>query len=466
MKAKMLILILGLSLGFSVMAVGQTDSSNLLQQDNGGSKYGKDSATCVMNLSLYREFYRQWKNSKYKNSAINDALKPWRWCFNNCPRSSENMYIDGAKMTKYRIRKASDNKKQELIDTLMMCYDHRIKYFPYRYGTTKLQKGYLLGRKGMALYQANPQAYDQVYKILKQSIDIEKGKSTGAVLIYYFRSVTKMANNGKLDTLAIVDAYDQISDYIDANLKKFKQMNNERKVKLWESFKGNIESTFEPYAKCSDLVRIYGKKFDTTPNDVELLKKIIALLDKKKCIESPLYFNASVNLYKAEPTPASAYLIGKILLSKKKYKEAIPYLKDAIKMEDKDKVDEVYMYLASAYHALNNNIEARKMALDAIKVNPHDGNAYILIGDMYAESANKCGDNDLTKKVAYWAAVDKYIQAKKADPELTDAMNKRIAIYKAHFPTTETLFFYNMKVGDKYKVPCWINEETTVRASK
>ena len=90
----------------------------------------------------------------------------------------------------------------------------------------------------------------------------------------------------------------------------------------------------------------------------------------------------------------------------------------------------------------------------------------MLIGDLYAESAKKCGNNDLTSKVAYWAAVDKYIQAKKADPEMAAALNKRIAIYKAHFPTTETMFFYNIKAGDKYKVPCWINELTIALASK
>ena len=65
----------------------------------------------------------------------------------------------------------------------------------------------------------------------------------------------------------------------------------------------------------------------------------------------------------------------------------------------------------------------------------------------------------------YWAAVDKYVKAKHVDPEMAAAMNKKIAIYKAHFPTRETMFFYNIKPGDKYKVGCWINETTIARAS-
>jgi tetratricopeptide (TPR) repeat protein len=464
MKAKILILVLGLSFGLSTMAAGL--ENNFLPQDDGGSKYGKDSATCVMNLSLYRESYRQWKNSGYKNSAINDAIKPWHWCFANCPRASENIYVDGAKMFKYKIKKAkSDDEKTVLLDTLMMIYDQRIKYFPYKHGTTKPQEGYLLGRKGIALAQLNPKAFEESYNILKKSIELEKDKSKGAVMIYYFRSVVKMVKAGKLDTLAIIDTYDQLSGYIDKNINKYTKQGNEKYLKVWKNIQDNIEATFQPFANCNDLVRLYNPKFDANPNDAELLKKILTLFDKKKCVEDPLYFNAAVNLYKIEPSPESAYMIGKLLLIKKKYLDAIPYMEDATKMEDKDKVDDVYMLLANAYRSLNKFSQARNMALKALEVNPHLGQAYILIGDMYAESAKDCGSNDLTKKVAYWAAVDKFIQAKKADPELKEVANKRISIYKMHFPTTETLFFYNLKAGDKYNVGCWINETTTVRAS-
>ncbi len=463
MKTKLLILLFVLGLGFSVVA-RQPIKNHLPQNDS--SKYGKDSATCVMNLSLYRESYRLWRASHYKNTSINDITKPWRWCFLNCPRSSENLYVDGVKIFKYRIRKTQNEKtKDALIDTLMMIFDQRLKYFPNHYKTHKSQKGIVLGRKGVALYQLKPKDYEEAYPILKKSIELEKQNSKGAVLIYYFRTITKMAMAGKIDTVQVVDAYDQISNYIDAGIKKYKALGNTKKLAEYESFKGNIDDTFDPFATCTDLVRIYQKKLDAAPNDIDLLKKIIYLLEKKRCVESSLYFNANISLYKADPSPESAYLIGKMMLNKKRYADAIAYLQSATKMEDKEKVDDAYMFLAMAYRVLNKFVNARNMALKAVEINPHNGNAYFLIGDMYAESASKCGSNDLTSKVAYWAAVDKFIQAKKADPELTDVMNKRIAIYKAHFPTTETLFFYNIKVGDKYTVPCWINEVTIVRAS-
>jgi tetratricopeptide (TPR) repeat protein len=192
----------------------------------------------------------------------------------------------------------------------------------------------------------------------------------------------------------------------------------------------------------------------------------VKLLDKKKCIEQPLYFDATVKLYDLEPSPEAAYLIGKMLLKERRFGEAIKYMEDATNMEDQDKVDDAYIFLAEAYKSQENYPKARQMALKAAELNPEWGMPYIFIGDLYAISAKDCGDNDLTKKVAYWAAVDKYYKAKKVDAELTEIADKKINTYKIYFPPTEVLFFYNLAEGETYTVECWINEVTTIRAAK
>lgn len=430
-------------------------------------KYGKDSVTCVQNLSLYRESYKQWKASKYKSPSINHAIGFWHYVFHNCPRASQNIYVDGVKMLDYFIKNAKDEeRKQNLIDSLMLVYDTRIKYFPNHYKTGKSQVGNILGRKGVDLYQLRPTTYLEAYDILSKAMELDKDKVAGPVYVYYFRCVTKMATKGDTDNAAVVDAYDMISGYLDTNIKRYKEKNNEKKVNEYLNIQGNIENTFEPFAQCPDLVKIYQQKFDLEPTNVDLLKKIVKLLDKKKCIEDPLYFETTVSLYDLEPTPESAYLIGKLMLKQERYAEAIPYMEDATKMEDQEKVDDAYIFLAQAYRSLNNLPKARTMALNAAKSNPDLGEAYLFIGDLYASSAKKCGDNDLTKKVAYWVAVDNYIKAKRTDPSLTEVANKRITTYKAYFPQMEVLFFYNMNEGDEYTVGCWINEKTKVRAAK
>ncbi len=464
---KLKALIIALSIMTTMVSFASTPGTLGLPQDD-GSKYGSDSVTCIMNLSLYREFYKQWKGSKYKNNSIDDALISWRKVYNSCPRASENIYVDGVKMISFRIRKAKDPVvKAGLIDTLMTIYDRRIEYFPYKHKTTRPQEGAILGRKGVDFYKLDPaNNYLGTNAILGRAIELDKGNAKGPVYIYYFRTITKMAQKGDGDTAAVVDAYDMISDYVDANILKYQKSGKEKKTEEWLNIKGNIENTFEPFANCADLIRIYQKKHNADPDNIELLKKITKLLDKKNCQESEFYFEATVGLYKLDPSPESAYLIGKMMLKEGKYNEAVPYLEEAIKMENEIRAYKALIFLAEDYQSLKKYSKARAIAVKAAKLNPTVGKPYIIIGDMYAASASDCGSDELTKKVTYWAAVDKYKKAKSVEPDLAAAMNKKIKAYQAHFPPTELLFFHNLNEGDSYKIECWINENTTIRAAK
>ncbi|MBN3035796.1 MAG: tetratricopeptide repeat protein [Bacteroidales bacterium] len=453
--------ILVLAMMWSVVPVlpvfSQNETDDESEEEGGVSKYGDDSATCVMNISLYYEFYKQWKQSDYKNNAVRDAIAPWRWVFLNCPESTQNIYIHGLTITEHRIQNETDKDRRErLIDTLLMVYDRRIQY----YG----KEGYNLGRKGVDLYKLRPNAYEETYHILGKSIELQGNKSEGPVLIYYFRAAEKMVKAEKLDKMVLVDIYDQVSQIIDFNLKKYAGDN--RKLVNWENIKGNIELSFEPYATCEDLISIYAGKFESNPEDIDLLKKITKILDKKKCTDSDLFFSATEKLHKLEPTANSAYLMGKMYIKKENYARAATYLQEATLLfeDDNDRAD-AHFLLANVYYQQHNYSAARNQCYEVLKVRPEDGSAFILIGDMYAASAKDCGDNELTERVAYWAAVDKYIKARSVDPTVAEVANTKINTFSQYFPATETIFFHDLKKGDPYKVECWINEMTTVRSS-
>ena len=419
-----------------------------------GPKYGQDSAKCVMELSLYREFYRQ------KN--IPDAIVHWRWVFNNCPLATQNTYIDGVKIIKFLISKEKDkNIKQKYIDTLMMVYDKRINYFPNNYKTGKNQVGYILGRKGVDLIKLNPGEYEEAFKTFKEAVKLEGNNSKAAVLVYYFRSAIKMVENDKADKSLIVETYDQISDIIDFNID-----NNSRKKQEYIKIQENTEQTFEPFANCEDLISIYSKKFSDDPENIDLLKKITRVLDKKDCNDNELFFDAAEMLYKLEPTPESALMMGKMSIKKGLDEKAVKYLSEAVKLLEGDEQADSYLLLASILYKQEDYPYARTCALKAAKIRPGDGRPYMLIGDMYAASAKSCGSNDLTSRVAYWAAVDKYIKAKSVDESVKEEALRKIGTYSRQFPNSESIFFYNLSEGDSYKVECWINENTTVRAAK
>ena len=448
MKAKLIIILLlgGMILSPGMKVIGQDDS-----------KFGNDPETCKINISLYQEFFRQWKDSKYKSDVVKDAIKPWRQVFLKCPEAQESTYTNGVRLMTYLINKEKNEAlREKYIDTLLMLYDKRIEYFG--------KEGVILAYKGNDYYRYRTQNFAEANAIFKRSIELQGNKSIGAVLVYYFRTTAKMVSEKMVEKATIIDAYDKVNTIIDFNIKKY--AGDARKLEEWKNYKGNIEAEFEPFATCDDLIAIYQSKFEANKNDVELLKKMIDILDKKKCVESQLYFDATIQLYKIEPSPASAYLIGKMYLKEENYKEALTYLNQATALEDTEDLALIYFYIAKCNQSANQYSEARKNALKAIEKNPEYGSAYILIGDLYAVSADDCGGNDLTKRVAYWAAVDKYQKAKQVDSAVEEVANKRIKEYSVHFPTIETIFFYNLKEGDSYKVECWINETTIVRGAK
>ncbi|MCD4680230.1 MAG: hypothetical protein K8S00_07565, partial [Bacteroidales bacterium] len=127
-----------------------------------------------------------------------------------------------------------------------------------------------------------------------------------------------------------------------------------------------------------------------------------------------------------------------------------------------------YLFLASRLFQQKDISADRSYAHKAAKIRLGVGLPFLLIGDIYATSAKSSGSNALTARVAYWAAVDKYVKAKSIDKDISikeDAL-KKISMYSKQFPNSETIFFYNLKEGDPYKVECWINENTIVRAAK
>ncbi len=124
MKTKALksIFLAALSLLFVLPAISQKGIED-------GSKYGKgsDSINCIKNLSLYKEFF---KHNNYK-----DAIGPWRVVFGECPASSEKMYVEGVSMYRNFIESApTPERREELVDTMMLIYDRRMKYFGPRMG--------------------------------------------------------------------------------------------------------------------------------------------------------------------------------------------------------------------------------------------------------------------------------------------------------------------------------------------
>ncbi len=416
------------------------------EQDYG--KYGKDSARCVRNLSIYIEYYRQ--------RSLEHAVEPWRWVYHNCPGARQNTFIHGAQIIKYLYSIEEDPQQREAyVDSLMTLYDKRIKYFG--------REGFVLGRKAADLYTFQPNNVMEIYEISERSISLEGKSSSADVLLIHFHSLISLVQAGLKEEYEVLEAYDRAMNIIDHVMETEPDKRNQ-----YEVTKGNLEQMFSPFASCENIVQLYQPRFENNPNDPELLQKITEMLDNSDCHDEELFYNASLNLYNLAPNAEAAFMLGRMEQENENFDKALKFFKEAIPLYEKEE-DKFTPYLIIAdilFRQFDRYSDARRYALKAADAQPDNGRPFLLIGEMYGATARQCGDNEFTERVAHWAAVDKFKQAKRVDDSasIQERADSMIDTHKRHFPTRENIFFYVFEEGETYTVECWINERTIIRA--
>lgn len=410
-----------------------------------GSKFGSDSVQCVTNISLYREYVKQ------KN--YDDALIPWRKAYALCPKATKNIYIDGAKLYKYLIskNKGAVELQKAYLDSLETLYDNRIANFG--------KENYVLGLKGSDMMKYSFSDLDRAYTYLKQSVIGQQAKSKAGALFSYFKAAYKKYQANSFDKVQLLEVYTEVSDYLDVNIAK-----DSKSKKFYVKAAENVEKLFSNVATCDELTSMFDSKYQETPDDMNLLKRIVKILDKKDCTDAEVYFSAAKQLHELEPSALSAYNMGNLSIKKNKSSDAIAFFKQALELTDaNDDKANCFYGLSAAYFKSSNNSTARNYAFKALKISPKWGMSMLLIGEIYAASANECGSNSFESAMLYSAAIDKFIAAKNMDSSVAELANKKIATYSKYLPTQEDAFFNGYKEGDTYTVGCWINESTKVR---
>ena len=409
---------------------------------NAQSKYGTDSVACIENLSLFREYYKQ------KNYV--DALNPWRWTFNNCPKSSGNIYKNGPKIYKERMKVDKENKAAYL-DTIMMIFDQRIQYFG--------KEGFVLGLKGYELVIADKRRSAEALSILDKSITLDGNNADFRAVYGYMKAIVNLEKNGEKTKQDVLEAYARISEVIDYNI-----VNESKVTKYFIQYAEKIENLFTPYANCEDLVTLFSAKFDPATEDVSFLKRVTKVLEKKECTNEQLFFDASSRLYELDPSASSADKMAKMSIAKGKYSDAIEFAAKAIEMEEVGNQKAIYyLGLADAYRNAGSFLLARNAVYSALELRSGWGEAYLNLGNIYISGAKNCG-GDFEKSTVYWVAIDAFSRAL-SDEDTKARASKSINTYSKYFPTKETCFFNGVEAGKSHTIGCWINKATTARTS-
>lgn len=408
-------------------------------------------------VSLYQESMKQYKASKDVR-YIEEAYPQWKQIVAQCPKQSENLYINGANILKALFAKSKDPAQRDsLIEELMRMYDTRIAHYGKAAEVT--------AKKAMDLEQLGREpALQRYYALYAEAVRIGGDQLDAAYVVKFMEATINYVRKGFAEPTLVVDNYDVASDLLDQEVAEWSVKDSVKAAKI-RGYIADVENAFSPFASCDQLVEIYSKKFQADPDDVNLLKKITNIMMKKGCSNEQLFFDATERLYAIEPSPATALRMGQMSITKNKYSSAVEYLQDAIKgLEESKDLYKANILLGVAYASQNSYSAARSAFYRAAEIDPTKGEPYLQIAQLYAKGARSIDDN-MGGRSAYWAAVDKAVKAKNVDssPENVETANRLIGSYSANYPKQADAFMAGLENGASYYVGSWIGETTVVR---
>jgi len=411
---------------------------------------GQDSITCLENLSVYQNRYR---NEEKTSEFSPETMKAWRNAFFSCPKGSKNMYSPhGVKMFETLAKSTKDETlKNAYIDTIKLIYDRRIEFFG--------EKERYLGFKGADIFMLNSSLFEEAYELCKQSVDGLGNKSDIKTIIILMQTAVIKVSNKTMEKTEAIALYQKLDGILEYNSKKGSSAH--------ENWRKNLEAIFlRLNPECSDLIAVFEPQFTATPNDVELLKKITSNLSKD-CSDSDLYLQAAINLDKLEPSALSKRNIAEMYASKKESSRAIQYFQESIDLEENNELKaETYYRMANI--VISSPSSSVAYAQKALSQNPNMGKAYILIARQYVAGSSECGKDtdefEVEKWKALWVAEDLCIKAKTVDPSVASQANSDISKYRGNFPDVETMFGYDITEGSAQTINCWFTASTTAKA--
>jgi len=419
-----------------------------VSQEGNSSDYSTVDASnyCGKNISAYREFFMI--------NLYQYAHEPWLKVFEDCPGSSEKMYVDGVTMFHSFIDSTSAGPAREaLIDTLMLIYDRRMEYFG--------GEGNVLGRKGRDLLTYRGDDIKQIqdaYDMLKKSIELMGKESGEAVMVLFISAGVSLNKEGIIDDNQLMEDYLTVIGILGEP---------EVRTPRWERARVAIEKilTEGNVPLCEALNNYFDPQLEQNRSDTTFLHNVVFTLKTSGCDSSGTYMAALEDLYNIEPGAGSAHDLAILFIERNDLEKAAGYLGNALQDEDTgtESRAEWYYELAVVSLAIKDYCAAIDAAREAIKLKSNSGKAYILLGDAFIASRGNLGD-DFKQRTAFWAAADQYQKARSVDPSVEAESSQKLGEIAGQYPGSEDVFFNDIKDGDRYLVAGCINENTTVRS--
>ena len=436
------------------------------------------SDECLEQLSIFAE------SAKIKNYQA--AYEPWKTVLNNCPTLSLATYQYGEIILKDFVKKSeSEEDKSKYLNDLLSLYDQWAENFPERKGVRQIGKIY--SSKGQAMLDNGIKDKELIYDTFDYAFKNDPVSFTNPKsLAYYFQTGYDLYKVGsKINLETLFEKYEEltekfellktnISKNIDIILKKeesgtaltSKEVRNKRiydtNSNAVSAYLQLIDQLIAKEATCDILIPLYTKNFEENKNNPLWIRRAAGRLDGKDCSDDPLFVTLVEQLHSLEPSADSAYYLGILNDKQGNSEEALKYYQESVSLQtDNYKKANILYKIAVKFKNAGRRVSARNYAEQALSYQPSLGRAYLLIANMYADSANGCGDTQFNKRAVFWLAAQTAVKAGRVDASLKKLSDRTAAAFNGRAPS-KTDIFTEGNQGTSITFSCWIGRSIKV----
>ena len=436
------------------------------------------SDECLEQLSIFAE------SAKIKNYQA--AYEPWKTVLDNCPKLSLATYQYGEIILKDFIKKSeSEEDKSKYLNDLLSLYDQWADNFPERKGVRQIGK--IFSSKGQAMLDNGVKDKELIYDTFDYAFQNDPTSFTNPKsLAYYFQTGYDLYKAGsKINLETLFEKYEEltekfellktnISKNIDVILNKEESGTplTSREVRNKKIYDTNsnavsaylqlIDQLIAKEATCDILIPLYSKNFEENKNNPLWIRRAAGRLDGKDCSDDPLFVTLVEQLHSLEPSADSAYYLGILNDKQGNSEEALKYYQESVSLQtDNYKKANILYKIAVKFKNAGRRVSARNYAEQALSYQPSLGRAYLLIANMYADSANGCGDTQFNKRAVFWLAAQTAVKAGRVDASLKKISDRTAAAFNGRAPS-KTDIFTEGNQGTNITFSCWIRRSVKV----
>ena len=455
-----------------------TNIKYLLSLIFGINVMAQENDECPQYLSIFAE------NAKVKNYKA--AYEPWSLVRKDCPDLNTAIYVYGERILKDRLKNSPETEKIDRQNDLLKLYDDWVQYFPTKKGRNDV--GNILSAKAQTMIDFKIGSDQEIYSIFDNAFKKDLESFSNPKRLYnYFKILYEIykSKNDNITPEKLFEKYEDLSEKFEFESVKLAK-NLDRILNKEESgealttrdlknkriydvnsnaisiYLKNLDAIISKESSCENLIPLYERNFDQNRQNIVWLKRAASRMDAKDCSDSQLFVKLVEALHSIQPSADSAYYLGLLNDKKGDNNQALSYYEESIALEDDPYKKAKTLYkIALKFKQRGSKKSARSYALKSLKYQPSLGKAYLMIANLYATSANDCGQSQFEKRAVYWLAANTAKKAARVDASIKKAALKTAAAFNGRAPSKTDIFTDGME-GKVIQFSCWINDKVKV----